>query len=193
MSIRFACEGCGQHLAADEQLKKLPVNCPACGQRVTVPETSALLSGDRDIQFRCGTCTQSLVIDVAGAGLAVQCPTCGNGVRVPQRERSYMVPVPDWVEVSPSYLPTAALATRVFYKYWRGQIDQGHFPPLAGQIRYIFEYLYSAIDDFRGDGNIEHLLACFDRIRPGLCHYREGEGKGEAMDIRCLPCRGRLR
>jgi|GEM_PF-1042235 DNA-directed RNA polymerase subunit RPC12/RpoP len=166
MSIRFRCESCGQTLVADEQMKKLPAKCPGCAQWVTVPETSSLPPGNQDIEFNCGKCAQSLVIDAAGAGLVVQCPTCGNSVTVPQREHPDLVPVPEWNSYYPE-LESASSPQKAFYKYWCKQIEQGSFPPLAGNLGYIFVYLYAAIDDFKSDGNIERLLARFDPIRRG--------------------------
>ena len=88
MEIRFACDGCGQHMAAEENLRGQRVTCPDCRQTSTVPRQSTLpdvpaKSISRDIVFDCNACGQNLVVDARAADSVVGCPKCKKPLRVP--------------------------------------------------------------------------------------------------------------
>jgi len=88
MIIRFGCDGCGQHLEANQGAVGQAVHCTNCGKELTVPEASTLPQQTEtptasDISFDCDHCGQNIVIEEAGAGLVVQCPKCGQSLSVP--------------------------------------------------------------------------------------------------------------
>lgn len=92
MSIRFGCDSCGQHLAAEPDQIGQTVTCPQCGKRCIVPPTSTLPNRAptpaADITFNCDKCGQSLTIDEAGAGQLVDCPKCGTPLEVPYKSKT---------------------------------------------------------------------------------------------------------
>lgn len=74
--------------------------------------------------------------------------------------------VPKWNTYYPN-LSEANLLQKKFYGYWLSQLQKSNFIDIKGNLSYIFVYLYSVIQHFVADKDIDHLLGCFERIREG--------------------------
>jgi predicted nucleic acid-binding Zn ribbon protein len=69
MDIEFNCGWCGQHIAIDEAGAGLSIECPKCGQPLTVPrEVSPRIVTSR----KCPFCAEVILPD------AIKCKHCGE-------------------------------------------------------------------------------------------------------------------
>ncbi len=80
--------------------------------------------------------------------------------------------VPDWNTYYPS-LSEAIGEQRDFYNYWLHQFERGDFVDIKGNLSYVFVYLYSIIQSFVEDKNIDRLLECFKKVQKGYGKYEK--------------------
>lgn len=88
--------------------------------------------------------------------------------------------VPVWFESCPS-LRNATCRQREFYEYWVTELRKDNFVDVDGNLTYIFVYLYSVIEDFIKDKDIDCLAECFDKVRVRR-GYSEHERVREHLD-----------
>ena len=78
--IKFACGRCGRLIRVDAKYAGKKGKCPKCGNIVTVPKESTIIS------FLCGQCGHQIEVPEVHAGKKGKCPKCGNAVVVPARK-----------------------------------------------------------------------------------------------------------
>lgn len=78
--------------------------------------------------------------------------------------------VPEWLEYYPS-LSQATPEQQRFYEFWRDNFERGITVDVDGNLSYIFVYIYSVIERFLDDKDINHLLAIFERLRTSYSGY----------------------
>jgi hypothetical protein len=83
--------------------------------------------------------------------------------------------VPEWNEYYPS-LSNATAEQFQFYRFWVGELEKGNFIDIDGNLSYIFVYLYSVIQHFAQDKDINRLLERFDNINKGYSEYKKIKG-----------------
>lgn len=80
--------------------------------------------------------------------------------------------VPPWNIYYPS-LSEATLEQKRFYNYWLKNFEKGKFIDINGNLSYIFVYLYSVIERFINDKDINHLSSIFEKLNRGYCIYEK--------------------
>jgi len=78
--------------------------------------------------------------------------------------------VPEWDTYYPS-LSEATIAQKKFYKHWLNQLNKDNFIDIKGNLSYVFVYLYSLIERFIKDKDINYLTKCFEKITKGYGEY----------------------
>lgn len=78
--------------------------------------------------------------------------------------------VPEWVEYYPS-LSNATNKQKNFYKYWLNEFERGCFIDIEGNLSYIYVYIYTIIDKFLSDKNVDSLIESFEKINQGYGDY----------------------
>ena len=79
--------------------------------------------------------------------------------------------VPEWVAYFPS-LSRATNKQKKFYKYWFGEFERGIYVDVVGNLSYIYVYIYTIIDKFLSDKNIDGLIESFEKIKQGYGNYK---------------------
>ncbi len=80
--------------------------------------------------------------------------------------------VPEWNTDYPS-LSEATPEQKKFYNLWLKQFEKGAFIDIKGNISYVFVYLYSVIERFIRDKNINYILGCFEQVKNGYSKYQK--------------------
>ncbi|NCD34394.1 MAG: hypothetical protein EOL87_13405 [Spartobacteria bacterium] len=80
--ILFDCGGCGRALEAPGEYAGMQVECPECGQDVTIPAESTGKAAET-ISFACTRCGKSVDAPGEYAGMAAECPECGATITIP--------------------------------------------------------------------------------------------------------------
>ncbi|MEL7672010.1 TerB N-terminal domain-containing protein [Methanobacterium sp.] len=80
--------------------------------------------------------------------------------------------VPEWNQYFPS-LEHASKEQNEFYNNWLFELEKSNHIDLEGNLSYIFVYLYSVLEQFLKDNDINHLETCFNRISEGYGHIKK--------------------
>lgn len=73
-NFTFSCPHCEQHLEAEPDMVGMELDCPTCGQKITVPQP---------FTFACSHCGQPLNATPDMTGTILDCPKCGMAIAVP--------------------------------------------------------------------------------------------------------------
>src|SRR5271156_375125 len=82
--IQFTCPSCSQSLAVDEAGAGMVLQCPACGNDVTVPQSPSLTQPSIRVVCTMPLCCRQFSVPADMAGKKVKCPHCERDVQVPQ-------------------------------------------------------------------------------------------------------------
>jgi len=80
--------------------------------------------------------------------------------------------VPEWLGYYPS-LSQATTEQQRFYEFWKDNFERGAAVDVDGNLSYIFIYIYSVIERFLDDKDINRLLGIFERLRTDYSCYEK--------------------
>ena len=80
--------------------------------------------------------------------------------------------VPEWNTYYPS-LSQATAEQKRFYMYWLKQLEKGNFVSIEGNLSYVFVYLYSVVQRFMIDKDLDRLLQSLEKVNSGYGKYEK--------------------
>ncbi|MDD2239971.1 MAG: hypothetical protein PHI93_04845 [Kiritimatiellae bacterium] len=94
--FKFLCTSCGKKLKVSENATGQTINCPDCGNEITIPQPTVEPQTSKQLErgvrykkpevfkFYCVRCGKKLEADRDQAGTQIGCPQCKSAITVPQ-------------------------------------------------------------------------------------------------------------